>query len=139
MLVIAGHWDFSWSSPYEEMHYWEGVIREYGVDEFWMCPRTGVKSKYLMEADALEDVLNHHKDLPAIYLAEDGQHALSSFEHPHDAMYILGRTNYSPFNYAASRGGVSVKIETPEELGMLMAPVAASIVLHDRYRKWQLQ
>ena len=137
MITIAGYWDFSWSTPSEEMFYWEGVVREFDA-KLIMSPVTGIRNRYVQEVHDLDEIIdNWVRDV--VYVSESGSTEISDFQHPEKALYVFGRSNYNPFNARADKGGTSIKIATSANTAMMLAPVAASIVMYDRFRKWHLQ
>ena len=135
MTVIGSLWEFGWNTPIKEFDLWHYPMREFGVDEIAMTPVSGIKNK-VREFHSVEEMIQYY-GLPVILCDELGETPLQRFEHPKEgALYLFGRTSRSllgQYNYP------SIKIETPEEKGMLWGHQAASIIMYDRFCKWQLQ
>jgi hypothetical protein len=133
MLKVAGVWELGWSAPVSEHPLWEFVLRSYGVQEWYMAPVSGIQKRVTEVRDILEAV-ELNLDLTAIYVDENGEYPLDTFAHPEDAIYVLGRTSYSPW-VASGREGVSLRIETKVPGGMLWPHQCIAMVLHDRMMK----
>jgi len=134
-------WEFGYSAPLTEFDLWAFPLRDFGVDEWYMSPVSGIDKKQVTEAERIGDVLTVNPELTVVFVDEKGETPLSEFEHPEDALYVLGRANFSPL---ANRNGVfggvahkyvSVRIETVEGKGLLWPHQAIAIVLHDRASK----
>lgn len=137
MIKITGMWELSWNTPIKEIDIWEMVLLDFKIDEFWMCPVSGIRNSLVtQEKEKMEDVFSdeRNKGLTRVFIDEKGEIDLRDFEHPEDCMYVFGRGNYSPFHHL-SEGDLSVRIETFANLGLLYSHQAASIVLYDRLVK----
>jgi len=124
-----------------EFDLWEMVLRDFGIfgiNNWCMSPITGInKSKKLEERETIQEFVNENSDLTPVYLDENGENDLANFDHPENVLYILGRNRYSPMG---QQQVVSVRIETPENKGILWSHQALAIVLYDRIKKsWQSQ
>jgi len=135
MIKVLGCWELGWSTPIMEFDLWYFPLRDFKVDEFIMCPNSGI-ARNVTEFKDIQAAIDANPDLTPIFLDEDGETELSDFIHPVDALYIFGKASYSPFS-AMAKKGQSVKIETGEGKGMLWPHQAASIVLYDRHLKWR--
>lgn len=132
MIKVAGFWELGYSTPLQEFDLWSYPLREYGVDEFIMCPVSGINEK-VTEYKDIEQVLEANKDLTPVYVDEKGEIELENFEHPKNALYIFGKASYSPLN----KKSLSVKIITPSNKGMLWPHQCACMLLDHRYKQWQ--
>lgn len=136
VVKIAGHWDLGWNTPIKEVELWEFPLRDFDVNEFYMCPVSGINHK-VKERKNIEKVIEENLDLTIIFCDERADTLLSDFEHPENALYIFGRANFSPFLALKRDQDPSVKIETVANGGMLWGHQAASIILYDRMMKWR--
>jgi hypothetical protein len=132
MIVIAGMWELGWNTPIKEIDPWYFVLREFEVDAFHMVPFSGIKTNKVVEMDSLGQVIVTYPDLVPVFVAENGDTDLQDFNHPKNALYIFGRTNYSPFNNMKTNGSQSIKVTTKANKGLLFGPQAAVIILYDR-------
>jgi len=138
MIVIAGMWELGWNTPIKEIDLWQYPLRDFGIDDFYMVPISGIKSKKVKEKPTLKSVIEENKNLKIIFVTEGGEYSLQEFKHPENALYIFGKTNYSPFNNMKIKDSISLKIETKLNGGMLWGHQAASIVLYDRMvKEWR--
>lgn len=137
MVVVAGTWELGWNTPIIEKDLWIYPLRDMGVDEFAMTPISGISDKKVKEFSTIDDIINYYSELPLIIVDERGENNLREFSHPENALYLLGKANYSPLISYFSKG-TSLKIETPDSdrrNGMLWPHQAISIVLYDKYIK----
>lgn len=118
-----------------EMRYWELLTREFKVEKLHMSPISGIKNKWVEETKGIQESLDKYPDLQVVHVCEEGDTPLSEFKHPEKAVYIFGKGNYSPFNNMKKDSDLSVRIEVPAKKGLLLAPVCAGIILHDRFVK----
>jgi tRNA(Leu) C34 or U34 (ribose-2'-O)-methylase TrmL len=134
MVVVAGVWEAGWNTPIKEFELWHFPLKDFGVDEFAMTPVSGIRlNNKVQEFHSVEEIIQHY-GLPVILCTEYGESTLEEFKHPKDALYLFNRTS----------GGVIVehpdytlRIETKLNKGMLWGHQAASIILYDRFKKWQ--
>lgn len=132
MIAVAGFWNFGYNTPLTEISMWRFPLRDFGVDKYIMSPITGIRGK-VNEYEDLDAILNDHPDLTPVFVDEKGTVELQDFEHPENALYILGRPGYSPFmNYPEK---LSVRLNTKMNKGLLWADQAICIVLYDRVIK----
>lgn len=118
-----------------EMRYWELLKREFRVSALHMSPISGIKNKYVEETANIEESISKYPDFKVVHVCEDGDVPLHEFKHPDKAVYIFGKGSYSPFNNMKKDSDLSLRIEVPAEKGLLLAPVCAGIILHDRFIK----
>ena len=137
MIKIAGLWELGWNTPIKEVDLWIYPLKDFGVDEFYMTPITGIASKKVQERACLEDIIDENKDLIKVFVDERAETKLSEFKHPKDVLYIFGKANFSPFLSFMKEGDLSIKIETHLNRGLLWPHQAMSIILYNRLVKWQ--
>ena len=142
-VELAGLWDLGFYAPITEMAQWEMVIRSFGVERLNMSPVTGIKSKYLSEFRDPDRIFISRCEgdlLEPVFIDENGDVSLDDFEHPHQALYVFGKTGR---RFIARRGfgetqvpiGPVVRIDVPAQMGMLFPHEAAAIILWDRWQK----
>lgn len=131
MVVFAGIWELGWNTPIKEIDLWKYPLREFGVDHLAMTPISGIKDRFVKEYPDIDSIINTY-DLPLIIVDERGEIDLENFTHPENALYLFGKASYSPLHH----GAISLRINTPENKGMLWPHQAASIIL---YHRWQSQ
>jgi hypothetical protein len=133
MVVVAGIWESGWNTPIKEFDLWHYPLRDFGVDELAMTPVSGIATNKVREFHSVEDIIQHY-ELPVVICSEKGEVELGEFEHPKDALYLFNRTSGGvlPGNH-----DYSIRIETKQNKGLLWGHQAASIILYDRFKKWQ--
>lgn len=134
---VAGFWELGWNTPIKEIELWEYPLRDFGVETLYMTPITGIQSSFVQERASLEEILEENKDLKIVFCDERAEASLVDFKHPKDALYVFGKANFSPLLGLMRKGDLAVKIDTVENKGMLWPHQAASIILYDRFLKWQ--
>ncbi len=127
MIEAAGIWEQGWSVPLTESDQWEVVLREFGLERLNMTPVTGIVRSWIHEYPSIEALLEDRSHLDIVFVDESAEVELTEFQHPENALYVFGRSSYSPFR----EGYQSVKIQT-EKPGMLWPHQAFAIVLYDR-------
>lgn len=132
MIKIAGCWELGWNTPILEYDLYHFIAKEYQADELIMTPVSGINKK-VTEYAAIEDAIAANPALTPIFIDENGTEELTDFVHPVDALYIFGKSNYSPMLSIGEHK--SIKINTPMNLGGLWAHQAMTLVLHDRFKK----
>jgi hypothetical protein len=130
---VAGVWELANSTPTSELSLWGFPIRDFDVDEWYMSPVTGA-NEGVTEVENLWDVIVA-SPCTVVFVDEHGDTPLVDFTHPEDALYVLGKTGFSPMFACRREGDLSVRIETPTDKGMLWPHQAISIVLYDRLTK----
>lgn len=137
VIKIAGMWDLAWNTPIKEYDLWIYPIKDFNVDTFYMCPITGI-AKNVEERKNLGGILKENPDLTVIFCDERAKTELKDFAHPDKALYVFGKANYSPFLSLKREQDLELRIETPHiRGGLLWGHQAMSIILYDRYMKWQ--
>ena len=136
IVKVAGFWDLGWNTPIKEIELWEFPLRDFGVDEHYMLPISGIQHK-VSERKSLDEILKDNPELTVVFCDEKGETNLSDFSHPDNVLYIFGKANYSPFLQQKRDQDLSINIETKNNEGMLWGHQAAAIILYDRMIKWQ--
>lgn len=130
MVKVAGIWELGWSAPIKEYDLWAFPLRDFRVDEWIMTPVSGIK-KDVVEMENIQSVISSNLNLIPVFVDEKGKVELQDFIHPMDALYILGNAGQSVIgNY---KDALSVRIQTPEDKGLLWPHQAICIVLRDRW------
>lgn len=141
IVKVAGIWELGWNTPMQEHDLWEYPLQDFGVDQFYMTPVSGIANKKVTEVHELTDAIKANPDLQVVFVDDKADTPLSTFKHPDNVLYILGRTTVSPFISYKRPGDLGVKIETKFDRssgGLLWAHQAISIILYDRLIKsWQ--
>lgn len=137
-VKIVGHWERSWRSPIEEYEMWIYPIREFGLTDFYMCPITGIQqSGRCFERHNIDDVFTETDATHTrVFVDENATDLLPDFVHPTDALYIIGKTSYSPY-LTHYREGIdkAVKIPSVSNNGGFWGEQAATMILYDRFLK----
>lgn len=128
MIKVAGVWERGWTTPIMEFDLWAFPLRDFEVDEFIMCPVSGIK-KAVTEYENIEQVIKANPKLTPVFVSEDGEKELAEFKHPRNALYILGCVSYTP----APGKAKSVRVATAKNMGLLWPHQAICIVLRDRW------
>lgn len=134
MIKVVGTWEFGWNTPIKEFDLWAFPLRDLGVDEYIMYPKSGIQAK-VTEFNDLDEVIEVNSGLTPVYIDEHGETPLTEFEHPKNALYICGKASYSPYMSKKKNGVISVKIETVQNKALLWGHQAACLVLYDRMIK----
>ena len=133
MIVVAAIWESGWNTPIKELDLWHYPLRDFGVDDLAMTPVSGIFTDRVKEFHSVELMVEHY-GLPIIICTEDGENDLDEFNHPEDALYLFNRTSGGNLPVKAD---YTLRIETKLNKGMLWGHQAASIILYDRFKKWQ--
>jgi hypothetical protein len=133
MIKVVGTWELGWNTPIMEYDLWAYMLQDFGAD-FIMWPVSGIKQPRVVEYNTLEEVLEDNSNLTPVFVDENGEVELGNFEHPEDAIYVLGKASFSPWD-AAGKKGLSVRIDLPDSKGGLWPHQAIALILHDRLRK----
>ena len=138
-VKVAGIWELGWSAPLTEHDWWDMVMRDFAVDEHYMTPISGIHREQVTEVSNLEDAINANPDLTVVFVDERAEVELQDFEHPENALYILGKVTYSGLLSHKRKDDLAVKIKTNMDQGLLWPHQAIAIVLYDRGVKlgWQ--
>ena len=135
-IKVLGNWERAWVAPFNEWDLWIHPIKEFGINELSMVPVTGLEKGNLSEYSDISEALAQNSDLVHVYIDEAATTNLVDFSHPENALYIVGKTSYSPYatNYREGTD-LAVKIPTVNNSGGFWSHQAISLVLYDRYLK----
>jgi len=133
MIKVAGMWELGWNTPIKEYDLWRFPMRDFGVDEWYMSPISGINKGNITEISTVRECIDINPDFIPVFVDENGSEDLVDFQHPKNALYILGKANGTTM----TESDVSVKIEIKEGKGLLWPHQAICIVLYDRVKKWQ--
>jgi len=137
-VKIVGHWERSWRSPIEEYEMWIHPIKEFGIDNFYMCPVTGIDKSRCLERDNIDTVFTDNPDHVRVFVDENATTLLQDFVHPENAIYVVGKTSYSPYTTHYREGiDQAVKIPSVNNSGGFWGEQALTMILYDRYTKGQ--
>lgn len=137
-VKIVGHWERSWRSPIEEYDMWWHPLKEFGLNDFYMCPVTGIGITRCMERSSVDEVFAEVDDqiYTRVYVDENATTELSNFVHPENALYIMGKTSYSPYlTHYRDGQDQAVKISTVANSAGFWGEQATILILYDRYMK----
>lgn len=134
-VTVAGHWERGWRAPLEEYNDWIHPLREFGLDEFWMSPVSGIGLSRCKERANLDEILAENPTATRVFVDEAATTNLEDFVHPENAIYILGRTGYSPYATHKTDQDLAVKIPTVTNQAGFWGHQAAIIILYDRLKK----
>jgi len=117
---------------------WIHPIKEFGIDNFYMCPVTGIDKSRCLERDNIDTVFTDNPDHVRVFVDENATTLLQDFVHPENAIYVVGKTSYSPYT-THYREGVdqAVKIPSINNSGGFWGEQALTMILYDRYTKGQ--
>lgn len=135
-IKIVGHWERGWDTPWQEYNWWIHPLREFGVEEFYMSPITGIGHSAVHEFKDLKPFLDspENDNYTRVYVDENADTSLPDFVHPENALYIFGRTSYDVIVNKRPED-LGVKIPTVKNGGGFWAHQAASLLLYDRFLK----
>jgi len=134
-VKVAGIWEIGWNTPIKEIDLWEMVMREFDIKDHYMSPITGIDHP-VKERKNIQQVLKENPGYTAIFCDERAETTLEDFKHPKKALYVFGRTNFSPFLSFKRPKDLSIKIQTAlPKSGLFWSHQAAAIILHDRLLK----
>lgn len=135
-VKIAGKWENGWDTPLLEYDRWIHPIREFGLQEFYMTPISGIFKQSVKEFNSLEEILtlDENEGYTKVFCDDKADTSLVDFVHPVKAMYVFGRTS-SDSLLLKTNNDLSVSIPTLRNSGGFWAHQACSIILYDRYLK----
>lgn len=137
MINIVGCWDLGWNTPIKEVDLWEYPLRDFGVDNFYMSPITGILNSSVSEHSDMKLFLDEERERghTIVFIDEKGENDLVSFNHPINATYVFGKASFSPMTSFKKENDLSIRIKTVINSGLLWPHQAASVVLYDRMLK----
>lgn len=135
-VKVAGHWESGWDVPLNEFHRWKHPLMEFGVNEFYMTPISGISETRVIERASVDEIITENPTFVNVYVDENATVELPDFVHPENALYIVGKTSYSPYATHFREGiDVAVKIPSVTNNGGFWSHQAISMILYDRYLK----
>jgi len=144
MIAVAGHWEIGYSTPIIEANYWNLVLRDFEVWDWWMHPISGITHNEgrvkLRECKDFPGILDETAMMTRVFVEpRNPQRPLDSvdlkdFEHPEDALYIFGSAHFDPTRFKADHD-LAVTIETVQNKGVLWSFQCLPLILHDRLMK----
>ena len=150
MIHVVGHWEIGWNTPLLEADLWLLPLRDFGINDWWCWPVTGIESREMRVR------LHERKDLRAI-LADappwrrvffeprnpsqfNGPSVdLHEYQHPdEDTLWIFGSNHFSPPMQVGRDEDDFVTVPTHENSGVLWPHQVFAIAAYDRLVKsWQ--
>jgi hypothetical protein len=132
-VKTASFWELGWLTPIKEVDLYQYPMQDFGVDEIYLHPVSGILNDKITERNNLDEIIAENPDLVVVFLTEKGATPLHEFEHPEHALYVTGLTSSSdPAVTHAAEGRLAVSIDTGIHRGGLWGHQALSIVLYDR-------
>jgi len=146
-IKIAGHWEIGYNTPLIEAYQWKYPLMEWEVDEWLMCPVSGITvanpQLSLREFPGYDEMLESCAELPRVFLEPRTRHQnpdtvwLDDFEHPLSCVYVFGSAHNNPTLKHKRKQDSTVTIKTQVNGGGLWPSQCLCLVLDDRRRKWQ--
>jgi len=137
-VKVVGHWELGWRSPINEFDVWIHPLKEFGLDEFYMVPVSGISKSRCLEKTNLQEVFaeTDQQNFERVFVDENATVELPDFNHPTNALYVIGRTGFSPY-MTEFREGIdhAVKIPSMVNNGGFWGEQAAIMILYDRFLK----
>lgn len=134
---VLGTWELGWNTPIKEVELWEFVLKEFGVEQLFMSPATGIYNAFVREFPDMSPVIenNRSEGFTVVFADEYAETDLPSFVHPDKALYVFGKASLSPTASYFLEGDLKVKIPTLLNSGGFWPHQAAGVILYDRYLK----
>lgn len=148
-VKVAGHWELSWNTPIKEAELWNLPLRDFGVEDWFMWPVSGIRPNErevtLHERENLASILEENTALTWVFMEPPCERlgvepvSLVDFEHPDDALYVFGSAHYNPVAAGHGRpGDAVVALPTLHDKGVLWPHQVLVATLYDRMVKsWQ--
>jgi hypothetical protein len=133
VIEIAGIWEIGRNVPLMEADLWKCAMRSYGLKRLNMTPITGIHAPWIFEFASVDEMIDAYPNHDPVFVDETAGTELEDFSHPTNALYVFGRSSYSPFTNMAKEH-LSFRIECPE-LGMLWPHQCLPMILRDRGKK----
>jgi tRNA(Leu) C34 or U34 (ribose-2'-O)-methylase TrmL len=146
-VKILGSWEIGYHAPVTEQYYWSLAIRDFGVSDWNMIPKSGIRNLEhqvnLTEWNNYDEFFEENKDLTRVFIEPRTAHQtpnttwLHEFEHPENCVYVFGSAHYNPTIKHAREQDYIVSIKTKHDKGVLWADQCVAIVLYEREKQWQ--
>ena len=133
MIEVAGIWEIGRNVPIMEADLWKCALRSYGIKKLNMMPITGIHAPWITEFPSVDEILAAYPDHVPVFVDETSAVELEDFQHPENALYVFGRSCYSPFHDKAE-DHLSFFIDC-HQLGMLWPHQCLPMILRDRSKK----
>lgn len=144
-VAVLGHWEIGYMTPIMEANFWNLVIRDFEISEWYMTPVSGIRHNEdqkinLYERDTYDEVFEETKDLKRVFLEprtlkQPDTTWLHEFKHPKKCLYVFGSAHYNPTIAHKRDKDVVVSIKTIQDTGVLWSNQCLAIVLYDRLMK----
>ena len=136
-VAVVGIWETGWNTPIKEVDLWEYPLRDYGVDQYYMAPVSGIQNNFITEVHDVGELLTQLRteNKTIVFVDENGTETLDTFVHPEHAVYVFGKASLSPLVAYGRPEDKSLKIMTPMNLATLWPHQAAVLILDDRWKK----
>ena len=136
MIKVLGHWELQWQCPIQEYELWLHPLREFNIDHLYMVPITGLPPSRLTEINDIDSIIKQNKDYTVVFVDEAAEDELPDFVHPENALYIMGKTTYSPYLIHFDKTKhTAVKIPSNKNTGGFWSHQAITLILYDRMLK----
>jgi hypothetical protein len=135
IVKVAGIWEIGWNTPLAEADLWQFPLMDFGVNQWYMTPVSGIDRQEVTEVKELTQVIDQNPDLAVVFVDEKAPTPLQQFTHPQNALYVCGRTSVSAYELYRRPQDLAVRVETKPNgsaSGVLWAHQAVSIVLYHR-------
>lgn len=135
-IEVLGCWEYAWQCPLREHDLWVHMLKEFGINSFNMYPVSGIQKNVKEVADVTSFIQNSDKTV--VFVDEAADIELPEFIHPKDALYVAGKTTFSPYITSFDpQKHTAVKIPSVRNTGGFWGHQAISMVLYDRFLKEQ--
>lgn len=126
-------WEHGWLDHDIETFMFKQLTKAFDVDRVIFAPHRLDNRSFPEQYDSVTDAIEDSVGTPVYLIPQHGK-ALSTLEHPEDAVYVFGNAYQSNFDVARRRGDLIVQIPTPKPVDFFSIS-AASMVLYDRMTK----
>lgn len=133
VIEVAGIWEIGRSVPIMEADLWKCALRSYGLKTLNMTPITGIHAPWIAEFNSVDEILAAYPDHQPVFVDERAGTELEDFDHPESALYVFGRSCYSPFSDMAN-GHLSLRIDCTQT-GMLWPHQCLPMILRHRAKQ----
>jgi len=88
-VKIASFWELAWNTPILEVDLYQYPLEDFGVDEIYMHPISGIDNKRIKERNNLDEILAENYDMTVVFVTDRAETKLVNFEHPVQRLFIL--------------------------------------------------
>lgn len=145
MVAVLGHWEIGYMTPIMEANYWNLVLRDFEITEWYMTPISGIHHNEkqrvnLYERQTYNEVLNEVSGLTRVFVeprtkVNPNSLDLVDFKHPENVIYVFGSAHLNPVVGNFREGDISLTIPTVQNKGVFWSNQCLSIILYDRFIK----